>query len=117
MLTGTRQEGKVHHADEADFAELVLNSDVPVLVDFYADWCGPCHVLAPVLAELEKQYSGKVAFFRVDVDRAVELAGEHDIESLPTLLLYRNGSVVRRIVGAPRRGALVAELDGLIAGG
>ncbi|KKK61275.1 hypothetical protein LCGC14_3015970, partial [marine sediment metagenome] len=70
-----------------------------------------------VLAELEKQYSGKVAFFRVDVDQATDLARQHKIELLPTLVLYRNGSVVRRLEGAPGRAALVAELDSLVGQG
>ena len=101
---------------EQDLQEHVIAPGGAALVDFYATWCGPCRRLAPTLAELETQYAGKVAFFRVDIDRAGELAKRFDIQAVPTLVLFRAGQQADRIQGALGKSALEARLDKLLAG-
>jgi thioredoxin 1 len=98
MLTSTKQEAKVHHADEDNFAELVLNSDVPVLVDFYADWCGPCRMVAPVLEELAKETTD-AKIVKVNVDHSPQLAARYGVNSIPSLKIFDDGTVVDEQVG------------------
>jgi len=105
MLTATKQEAKVHHADEDNFAELVLNSDVPVLVDFYADWCGPCRMVAPVLEELAKE-AADAKIVKVNVDESPLLAARYDINSIPSLKVFEEGEVVEGHVGLASKGRL-----------
>ena len=99
-----------------DFNARVVASGKPALVDFYADWCGPCQVLKPVLAKLETEYAGKVDFYRVDVDKAVDLARAHEVSTIPTLLLFEGGHQHGRIVGAQPAKTLRKHLDALLAG-
>jgi len=99
-----------------EFEAKVVRSGRPALVDFYATWCGPCRMLAPVLAELEGTYRGRVDFYRVDVDQAKALASQHRIEALPTLILYRDGEVASRLRGYQTKGKLTGELDALCQG-
>jgi len=101
----------------AEFQQRVVAAGGPAVVDFHATWCAPCRTLEPVLEELEKQYAGKIAFFRVDVDAARELASQHQIRAVPTLMFYNHGKQVDRIAGAPGREALVQRLDRILAGG
>lgn len=108
MPAGTRQGGKVHHADGADFAELVLNSDVTVLVDFYADWCGPCQMVAPVLEELARETNAKIV--KVNVDHNPRLAARYGINSIPNLKVFENGKVVDEEVGLASKARLKAML-------
>lgn len=96
------------------FQERVLQSDMPVVVDFHATWCGPCKQLAPVLARLEKDYAGRIRFVRVDIDEAQELAAAHGIRGVPTLLFYANGRQVGQIVGSRPEAALRPYLDSLL---
>ena len=110
MLTATRQDGKVHHADEANFAELVLNSDVPVLVDFYADWCGPCRMVAPVLEELAKETTD-AKIVKVNVDHSPQLAARYGINSIPSLKVFDEGKVVDEQVGLASKARLKTMLD------
>jgi thioredoxin 1 len=98
MLTATKQEGKVYHADEANFSEVVLGSDVPVLVDFYADWCGPCRMVAPVLDELARETT-EAKIVKVNVDRSPQLAARYGINSIPALKVFDDGKVVDEQVG------------------
>jgi thioredoxin 1 len=105
MLTATKQDGKVHHADEDNFAELVLDSDVPVLVDFYADWCGPCRVVTPVLEELAKETTD-AKIVKVNVDHSPLLAARYDINSIPSLKVFDEGDVVDGHVGLASKGRL-----------
>jgi thioredoxin 1 len=105
MLAATKQEGKVHHADEDNFSELVLDSDVPVLVDFYADWCGPCRMVAPVLEELAKE-TKDAKIVKVNVDHSPQLAARYKINSIPSLKVFEAGEVVGEHVGLANKGRL-----------
>ena len=110
MLTVTKQQGKIHHANEANFGELVLNSDVPVLVDFYADWCGPCKMIGPVLEELARETTdGKIV--KVNVDENPQLAARYGISSIPSLLVFKNGDIVDQQVGLANKAQLRSMLE------
>lgn len=78
----------------------VMNSEVPVFVDFWAEWCGPCRMVSPVVEELSNDYDGKVKFVKVDVEEAKELASKYNIFSIPTLAIFKNGKLVNQQVGA-----------------
>ena len=91
----------------ANFENEVLRSDKPILLDFYADWCGPCKMLSPILHELAKEKSGALKVGKVNVDEQPDLAAEFGVMSIPTLLLFENGKLVRQAVGArPKSGVL-----------
>lgn len=96
---------------EQNFQEEVLNSDKPVLVDFWADWCGPCKAIAPIVDELAREYDGKLKVGKLDVDKNQELAGALGIRNIPTLLLFKGGRVVDQIVGIVPRRVLVDRLS------
>jgi thioredoxin len=95
----------------ATFDETVGASPVPLVVEFWAEWCGPCHALAPILDELATEGAGRLAIAKVDADTWPELALRFDVMSLPTLLVFDRGQVVRRLVGARPKRHLAAELD------
>lgn len=105
MLTATKQQSKVHHADDTNFGRLVLKSDVPVLVDFYADWCGPCRMLAPVLEDLARETTD-AKIVKVNVDQSPQLAARYGVDSIPNLKVFQNGEVVNEHVGLARKADL-----------
>lgn len=100
---------------EADFQNDVLEADRPVLVDFFATWCGPCRALAPVLDAVAKAYEGRIKVVKVDVDTAPNLAAHYRIRGVPTMMFFRDGKVVDTIVGMPPASALRAKLDDFAA--
>lgn len=90
-----------------NFNEEVLESDLPVLVDFWATWCGPCRMMAPIVSEIAKEYDGKVAVGKVNVDDEPELASAFGIESIPTLMVFKNGELTDTLVGLRKKEDIV----------
>jgi thioredoxin 1 len=96
------------------FDEEVLNSGVPVLVDFWAEWCGPCKALGPTIDQIAGEYEGKAKIFKLDVQTQPALAGKYGVQSIPTLLIFKGGEVKARIVGLHPKGEITAQLDPLL---
>jgi thioredoxin 1 len=99
-----------------DFAREVFFSPVPVVVDVYADWCGPCRALAPLLERLAQAYAGRVKFLKANLDDDTEIAEVYRVEGVPTLLIFQDGRLTDRVVGLSDLRALVAKLDRLASG-
>ena len=95
--------------NDANFAE-VLNSGLPVVVDFWATWCGPCKMIAPVVEQISEEYADKLVVGKVDVDEAPTIAARYKVMSIPTLVLFENGKEAKRLVGFMPKARLVAEL-------
>lgn len=100
---------------DSTFDAEVLQSQVPVLVDFWATWCGPCRMIAPVVEELAKQYQGKLKVAKVDVDNNTRIATKYDIRSIPSLYIFKGGKVVQTIIGAVPKNQLALAVDGVLA--
>ena len=100
--------------NDANFEELVLQSDKPVLVDFWAEWCGPCRMVAPVVEELGQDYAGKLVVTKLDVDSNPETAMKFGIRNIPTILFFKGGEVVDKHVGAAPKSALSAKVDAIL---
>ena len=94
------------HVSDANFGEEVLNSKEPVLVDFWAEWCGPCRMIAPALEEISKELDGKVKIVKLNVDENPGVAGQLGIRSIPTLMMFKDGKVASQKVGAAPKGEL-----------
>jgi thioredoxin 1 len=95
----------------SEFDEKVLKSDVPVLVDFWAEWCGPCKAIGPSVEQLAAEYTGKAKVFKVDVDTEGDLASQYGVMSIPALLVFKGGKVVDQMVGAAPKAQIAALLD------
>jgi len=104
-------EPNVAHFDDGNFEAEVLNSEMPVLVDFWAEWCGPCHMLTPIIGELADEYKDKVKVGKVDVDQARQTAAQFGIQNIPTVILFENGKPVESFVGVRRKGEYQAVLN------
>jgi thioredoxin 1 len=101
--------------NDANFEELVLKSSVPVLVDFWAEWCGPCRMVGPVVDELHKEYEGKALIGKVNVDFNPKIATDYGIMSIPALLYFKDGKLVDKQVGAVPKHILAGKLDAQLA--
>jgi thioredoxin 1 len=102
---------KVVHIQGANWKTEVLEAGLPVVVDFWASWCGPCRMIAPILDELSEELAGKIKVAKVDVDQNQDLAANFGIRSIPTLLVFQNGTVQEQMVGAMSKTALVSKLQ------
>jgi thioredoxin 1 len=96
---------------DASFDEDVLKSETPVLVDFWAPWCGPCRMLAPTVDAISEEYEGKVKVGKVNTDENPQIATQHQINSIPTLMIFKGGEVVERLVGALPKEKITEKLD------
>jgi len=106
---------KPFHVTDDEFSEKVIGSSQPVLVDFWAEWCGPCKMIAPVVEELSDEYDGKISFTKVDVDVNPRTAMAFGIRSIPTLLVIKDGKVADQIIGAVPKSVLKKKLDNVLA--
>ncbi|MCH8107114.1 MAG: thioredoxin [Chloroflexi bacterium] len=102
--------------NEDNWDDVVLNSDVPVLVDFWADWCGPCKMIAPAVHELALEYDGLLSVGKLDVDSNQNIATKYGIRSIPALIFFKDGQPVDQIVGAVPKGKLKEKIDAVLAG-
>lgn len=101
--------------NQANFQKEVLEASEPVVVDFWAAWCGPCRMIAPILEELATEYSGRVKFAKVNVDENQQLAAQYQITSIPTLIFFKNGQVRNVVVGLKSKADLKQLIDQLLA--
>ena len=100
--------------DDSNFAQIVLQAKTPVLVDFWAVWCGPCRMVAPIIEELAEEYEGRVSFAKLEVDQNPKTAGKYGIMSIPTLLVFKDGNPVSNIVGFRPKAELKQSLDAVL---
>lgn len=103
--------GKVIDINDSDFEQVVLNSDVPVVVDFWATWCGPCRKLAPVIDEIAEMYDEKVKFVKVNVEECLESAKKYSISGIPCLLVFNKGETVERMTGIMPKTTIISNID------
>lgn len=99
---------------DASFKSEVTDSPVPVLVDFWAPWCGPCKMIAPVLEEIAKEYEGKAKIVKINIDDNQNTAAQFGVRSIPTLILFKNGNEVEKIIGAQGKDKLTALIDSVL---
>jgi thioredoxin 1 len=99
---------------DANFEELVINSDKPVLIDFWAVWCGPCRIIAPIVEEMAEEYDGKAVIGKVDVDSNPNVAMKYGIRNIPTVLFIKNGEIADKQVGAAPKNVFASKLNALL---
>ena len=101
----------VHHFTDGNFKKEVVESELPVLVDFWANWCGPCKMIAPAIEELAKEYAGKMKIGKVDVDGNSKIASHYGVMSIPTLMFFKKGQVLEQAVGALSKADLKRKIE------
>jgi thioredoxin 1 len=101
----------IKYVTDASFDSDVLHADAPVLVDYWAEWCGPCNAIAPILAEVSKDYAGKLTVAKLNVDENQSVPAKYGIRGIPTLMLFKNGAIVGTKVGALSKSQLTAFID------
>jgi len=99
---------------EATYSEIVESTDKPVMIDFWAEWCGPCRMIAPIVEDLSTEYDGKVVILKCDVDENPEIAQKFGIRNIPTLVFLKKGELVDKLVGAVQRSKITEKLDALV---
>ena len=99
---------------ESTWDDEVMNSELPVLVDFWAEWCGPCKMIAPAIHDLAVEYGGKLNVAKVDVDNAPNIARKYGVRSIPALIFFKDGKPVDQIIGAVPKGALKKKIDSVL---
>jgi len=102
------------HVTDASFEEEVINSDVPVVVDLWAEWCGPCRMIGPIIEEMSTEYEGRAKMVKVDIDSNPGIPTKHGVRNIPTVLFFKNGEVVDKQVGAVPKAVFVKKLDALL---
>jgi len=102
------------HVDDSNFQQEVVESELPVLVDFWAPWCGPCNIVGPVVAEIAQEYAGKLKVCKVNVDNANATANSFGIRGIPTLMIFKGGKAVEQIVGAVPKSQITPRIDSLL---
>ena len=113
-MTGTENTSRTVAVTDDSFSDDVLSSSTPVLVDFWATWCGPCKMVAPVLEEIAGEKAGALTVAKLDVDENPATARDFQVVSIPTMILFKNGQPVKRIVGAKGKAALLRELADVV---
>jgi len=100
--------------NDSNFNQVVIQSDKPVLVDFWATWCGPCRMVSPIVDEIATEYEGKAVITKCDVDSSSEIPVKYGIRNIPTILFFKNGELKDKIVGATTKSAIVAKINALM---
>jgi thioredoxin 1 len=104
----------VIYADDTNFDREIKSGDLPVLVDFWAEWCAPCRLIAPIIEELAGEYEGKLKIVKLDVDKGPNTSARYAVTSIPTLIIFKNGTPMEKIIGAVSKNKLKGMIDGAI---
>ena len=100
--------------NDSNFEEVVIKSDIPVLVDFWAEWCGPCRMISPIIEEIGEQYKGKALVVKCDVDSSPNIAAKYSIRNIPTVLFFKEGKIADKQVGAVPKNSFLTKLNALV---